>query len=185
VHWDTAETWADVTELTTTLTRLRADHPVLRPHAWRNGEIVLDEQGRELGRRNLAWFDGDEVEMDDADWRDGRRRTLGMYVSDADEAFLIWVHGGEEPATVALPGDGWAAGYTVVAHTGEPGELPTGRLPETSTLTLPPRTVAVLAVELPDLTEDAAGPEPEGAGPESPMIEPVGAEGQVGVPEED
>ena len=176
VHWDTSEEWSDVTELTRTLTRLRAEHPVLRPDHWRNGEVVVGPEGRDLGRKNLAWFDGDEGEMDEEDWRDGSRRTLGMYVADEHEAFLIWVHGGEEATQVPLPGGTWADGYAVVAHTAEPQEIPTGPLLPGTGLVLPGRCVAVLRVSLPDpdrpLTTEGLS-----------VVSPVGAEGQVGLSE--
>ncbi|SDB85415.1 glycogen operon protein [Raineyella antarctica] len=178
VHWDTSEEWADVTELVRTLTRLRADHPVLRPSEWRNGEPVLGPEGQDLGRKNLAWFDGDVMEMDEEDWRDGTRRTLGMYVSDETEAFLVWVHGGEEPTEVPLPGTPWAESYTVVAHTGEPDELPVGPLPHGAGLGLPGRSVTVLAVTLPS---------PEALLPAEALadVDPVGAEGQVGLSDDE
>ncbi len=178
VHWDTCEEWSDVTELTRTLTRLRAEHPVLRPASWRNGEVVVGPDGCELGRKNLAWFDGEDVEMDEEDWRNGARRTLGMYVSDQDEAFLVWVHGDEEPTEVPLPGGPWAASYDVVAHTGEPGELPTGPLPQGTYLELPERSVTVLRVTLPENGRPSAA---TGLS----EVDPVGAEGQVGLSEEE
>ena len=176
VHWDTAEEWADITELTRTLTRLRAEHPVLRPARWRNGEVVVDAAGRELGRKNLAWF-GD-AEMAEDDWRDATRVTLGMYVSDAEEAFLVWVHGGEEAVEVRLPGAPWADSYIVVAHTADPGELPTGPLPHGTALELPPRTVTVLQVGLPS-------PGLLLAGTSLAVVAPVGAEGQVGLTDDE
>ena len=168
VHWDTAESWADVLEVTRTFTRLRAEHPVLRPQDWRNGEFVVDPTGTELGRKNLAWFDGEDIEMDNEDWRDGTRRTLGMYVSDLHEGFLIWVHGGDQPEDVPLPGGPWALSYQVVAHTGLADELPTGTLPADTRLQLPARSVVMLQVELPDRQVPAAAPAGAASTPATP-----------------
>ena len=66
---------------------------------------------------------------------------------DCDDAFLIWVHGGDYWVHVDLPDGLWADTYTVVAHSGRDGELPTEKLVSGSTLALPPRTVVVLAVD--------------------------------------
>ena len=62
------------------------------------------------------------------------RRTLGMYLADddpyrvCDEAFLIWFHAGSDPIQVELPDGPWAETYTVIAHTGPDGELPSEKI---------------------------------------------------------
>jgi len=153
VHWDTAEAWADQTELAQTLLKLRADHPVLQRTWFCHGERILDHTGTPTGRKNLAWFGGRNEEMTQHDWHDGTRRTLGIYLADdspdraADDAFLIWIHGGADPVQVQLPDGFWAETYQVVAHTGTAGELPIGKLKAGSAMTLPGRTVAVLQVD--------------------------------------
>ncbi len=146
VHWDTQQTWGDLTGLTRSLLHLRAAHPVLRSDSFRHGEEVTDPAGTKVGRKNLAWFNGESGEMSDGDWGDDSRRTLGMYVSDADEAFLIWFHGGDQPTEVLLPGGGWGARYTVLAHSGSDGEVAT-EVAGDSRLQLPGRTVVVLRAE--------------------------------------
>jgi glycogen operon protein len=65
----------------------------------------------------------------------------------ADEAYLIWFHGGAEPTQVELPDGAWASTYTVVAHTGRDGELPSEKITAGSALQLPGRTVVVLQVD--------------------------------------
>jgi glycogen operon protein len=91
--------------------------------------------------------------MTDAEWADGTRRTLGMYIAhddpdrESDEAFLIWFHGGADAVQVTLPDGAWARTYSVVAHSGTPGELPAEKLDAGSTLLLPGRTVVVLQVD--------------------------------------
>ncbi len=153
VHWDTVAEWADLTELTRTLLGLRATHPVLRRTWFRHGETILDGTGTPTGRKNLAWFGGRTTEMTQTDWHDGTRRTLGIYLADdspdreADDAFLIWIHGGSDPVQVALPDGFWANTYQVLAHTGLPGELPVGKLTAGTSLELPGRTVAILQVD--------------------------------------
>ncbi len=153
VHWDTGAAWSDLTELTRRLLELRAAHPALRPGRFRHGEGLTDARGEATGRRNLAWFGGHPHEMSPTDWADGGRRTLGMYVAwddlarDHDDAFLVWFHAGNEQIHVELPYGPWADTYTVLAHTGDDGELPTEKLPAGSWLAIPGRTVVVLQVD--------------------------------------
>jgi glycogen debranching enzyme len=153
VHWDTAESWSDLTDLARRLLQLRADHPVFRRASYRRGEFLLDAKGELQARRNIAWFGGHNAEMTEADWRDPTRRTLGMYLAEddpyraTDEAFLIWFHAGSDPIQVELPDAPWANTYTVLAHTGGNGELPSEKITAGSTLQLPGRTVVVLQVD--------------------------------------
>jgi glycogen operon protein len=153
VHWDTAAAWSDLGDTTRRLLQLRAAHPVLRRNEFRHGEFLLDPTGKPTGRRNLAWFGGRRTEMSREEWNDGTRKTLGMYVAadepgrSADEAYLIWFHGGAEPIQVDLPDGAWATTYTVVVHTGRHGELPSDKIAAGSSLQLPGRTVVVLQVD--------------------------------------
>ena len=67
---------------------------------------------------------------------------------DHDDAYLIWFHGGADPIQVELPDGPWAHTYTVVAHTGLDGELPTEKIAgRARRLQLPGRTVVVLQVD--------------------------------------
>jgi glycogen operon protein len=153
VHWDTAEPWSELTELTRRLLQLRSEHPVFRRTGFRHGESLLDAVGQPTGRKNLGWFSGSGHEMAADDWHDGTRRTLGMYLADddpersQDDAYLIWFHGGADPVRVDLPDGGWGHTYTVVAHSGSEGELPSEKMPAGSHLELPGRTVVVLQVD--------------------------------------
>jgi glycogen operon protein len=153
MHWDPEADWSDLHDLTRRLLRLRAEHPVLRRTRFRHGEPVLDSTGEPTGRKNLAWFGGAESEMTSADWHDPHRRTLGVYLADdhtdreIDDAFLIWLHGGPDPVQVTLPDGDWATTYTVVAHTGRPGELSEDKVPAGSRLWIPGRSVVVLQVD--------------------------------------
>ncbi|HEY5822300.1 MAG TPA: glycogen debranching protein GlgX [Propionibacteriaceae bacterium] len=153
IHWDTQESWDGLTELTKKLLQLRAEHPVLRRDKYCHAEELLDPAGKPSGRKNLAWFGGRNSEMSPEEWHDGTRRTLGMYLADddvdrgQDEAYLIWFHGGADAVQVELPDGPWAHTYSVVAHSGREGELPTEKIAAGSTLHLPGRTVVVLQVD--------------------------------------
>src|SRR4051812_13036822 len=153
LHWEPDAGWEGLTDLTRRLLELRRTSPALRPGSFRHGEAVTDARGEATGRRNLAWFGGHRWEMTPADWGDGGRRTLGMYVAaddpdrDHDEAFLVWFHAGADGVSVDLPDGPWADTYTVVAHTGADGELPGDKIAAGSSLWLPGRTVVVLQVD--------------------------------------
>ncbi len=162
VDWNTRETWSDQAALTRTLLRLRAKHPVLRPDGYRGRTEVTDARGVGLGRMELAWFSEHGNEMTVEDWHDPNRRTLSMYVSDVDEAFLVIFHSGYEPIDFKLPGEPWSSGYVVSAHTGLSSELPKHGLISGGTLTIPARTTVVLRATV--VRRAARGALPKAAG---------------------
>jgi glycogen debranching enzyme len=153
VHWDTQESWGDLTDLTRKLLQLRAEHPVFRRDDFRHGEFLLDPKGEPRGRKNIAWFGGWNAEMTEQEWEDHTRRTLGMYLAyddpyrECDEAFLIWFHAGSDPIQVDLPDGPWADTYTVVAHSGRDDELPSEKITAGSSLRLPGHSVVLLQVD--------------------------------------
>ncbi len=149
VNWNIDEGWRAQRELTQALLALRAQHPLLRPTQWRRQSEVLDALGRRLGRSTVAWFTESGVTMAEEHWHDCARSTLGLYLSDAAEGLLIYYHFGAEPIDCALPGAPWGLGYRVVVHTGEPNDLPHRRLAAGDSITVPGRTIVVLAVEVP------------------------------------
>ncbi|MFT3877950.1 MAG: glycogen debranching protein GlgX [Propioniciclava sp.] len=144
VNWTATEDWNDLTELTRTLLALRATHPVLRPASFRRRVEVLDADGEGLGRTESAWFSEHGTEMTIGEWHDGGRRTLGMYLSDADDTLYVLFHASAEPVVATLPGPPWASGYEILAHTGEPDEFPQSTLVPGARLPIPGRTVVVM-----------------------------------------
>ncbi|NNG18975.1 glycogen debranching protein GlgX [Naumannella sp. ID2617S] len=150
VHWDTLDTFGDLLGMTKEILRLRSEFPALRAENYRHHEEVTDADGNGLGRVDLTWFHQGGVQMGEDEWHDGGRRTLGMYTSDADSAFLIWFHGDPSGIEVTLPGDSWAKGWRVVVHSGFDGEFPSAEevLDAGSTLGVPGRSVVVLQAEL-------------------------------------
>lgn len=158
VDWNEARQWDEVTSFVQRLLALRAEHPVLRPTAFRHRSEIHDPDGTGLGRFDLAWLNGYSGEMRQGDWHDTGRQTLGMYVSDQARGFIAWFHAGHYPVEIRLPGLPWATGYQILAHSGEPGELPEPDqqlLPQT-VITLPPRTVALMAAEVPTTAAELA-----------------------------
>ncbi len=144
VNWHTLECWDDQYDLTRTLLKLRAKHPVLRPSAFRTHNEVIGADGQGLGRTEAAWFNEHGTAMSIEQWHDPGRRSLGMYISDTREAFYVFFHGGYGPLEVRLPGEPWSSGYRIAAHTGTDGELPKRALVPGTSMTVPPRTVVVL-----------------------------------------
>jgi glycogen operon protein len=144
MDWSEDPEWGEVRKLVRTILRLRAKHPVLRPVEYHHGVEILDAGGGGLGRKDIAWFHPSGEEMRLEDWHNGTLRTLGMYVSDVNDAFLVYFHGGPDPIDVVLPGRRWSTAYTVAVHTGNSGEVLRRGLAPDSTLSLPGRTVVVL-----------------------------------------
>ena len=189
VDWHTQRDWTDQFNLTRTLLKLRAEHSVLRNPQYRSHRELVDEEGNGLGRSEVAWFSEHGTEMSIDHWHDSGRRTLGQYVSDADEAFLIFVHGGPAPVLLTVPGQPWASSWTIAAHTGLTGELPHKPLMAGSSIIVPAKTVVLLRGEVlchlqpvtasppspadpdpvPDPTPTEAAPTsvPDGSGPSS------------------
>jgi glycogen operon protein len=90
---------------------IRHANPVLRRRSFFRGRPI-----GAAGVKDLAWLRPDGREMTEGDWRDGSRRVLGMLISGeaADETddrgrpvkgdtMLLWLNGGFEPVTCALP----------------------------------------------------------------------------------
>jgi glycogen operon protein len=147
VSWDPALIWEPLIGFTGQLADLRAAHPALRPPEFLTADEVVDADGKGLGRPQLAWLNGYDGAMKDADWFDGGRRLLGLYESNADEAFIVWFYSGATPIDVTLPGAPYGDAYHVLLHTGLPEEFPDAgvTLEPTQKITLPARTVVVMS----------------------------------------
>ena len=148
MNWEDAPDWDDVFALAKQLIALRADNPLLRPDDFRYHTAVCDAQGQPTGRYELAWMNEYSGEMGETDWADGGRRLLGMYVSNATDAFLTWYYSGDYPLPVKMPPKPWGERYTVVATTAQPGEIPDGPFGPEEGFTMPPRTVVLMKVAL-------------------------------------
>ncbi len=168
IDWTDVEHWGDVQHFTSEVLRLRHEHPLLRPERFLHHAEITDPHGNGLGRFDLAWLNGYSGEMQEGDWHDSGRQTLGMYVSDQAEAFVTWLHAGDYPVDITLPDLPWGTDYRVLLHSGAEGELPgpDEALASGAVVTLPPRTVVLMSAEVPTeaivRTEELA-PDPEAA----------------------
>ncbi len=164
INW--TDQWEDQAELTSALLALRAKHKILRPSEFRHHGELSDSSGRRLGRSKVAWFCESGTQMSVEQWHDMGRRTVGLYVSDIAEAFLIVIHGHDDPVDLTLPGAPWATSYQVVVHTGTSGELPTKALKPGTQIVVPGRTVVVLQASVRSTAATALPVSPES--PEAP-----------------
>jgi glycogen operon protein len=146
VSWDQAAIWEELSGFTGQLATLRAGHPALRPFAFLHGEEVVTAAGQPLARPDVAWLNGYDGPMKEADWHDAGRKLLGMYCSTPDDSLVVWFYAGSDPLDIVMPGPPWGDAYHVLLHTGvaadglpEPGVT----LAPGDTLTLPGRTVVV------------------------------------------
>jgi len=145
-NWEQAADWQDVTSLVSQVIKLRRESPLLCPDDFRYHDAVADAAGKPTGRDRLAWMNGDSGEMGQADWADGSRRLLGMYVSDQAGAYLTWYYSGDAPIPVTMPPKPWGTSYDIVATSAEPDEVPRGTLAPGDSFTLPGRTVVLMRV---------------------------------------
>jgi glycogen operon protein len=151
VEWGGFEEWRDVHDFASQVLALRAQHSVLRSSVFRHRSDVLDGRRKPLGRPDLPWLNGYSGEMTTDDWHDEGRTTLGMYVSDASEAFISWFHSGDYLVEITLPDLPWGSSYRILLHTGDADELPAEdvALASGTVMTLPPRSVVVMKVDVP------------------------------------
>ncbi len=155
VNWNEAEAYSPVTDLARELLELRRAEPLLRPENFRTHDVVQDADGNQLGRVELGWLNGSTGEMGQADWGDPSRKHLGMYVSNAEKAFLIWFNAGAHDLSLVWPELPWGSEYRVLLHTGIPGEMPDTPQLAGSQFVLPARTVAVCSAKVPAFADQA------------------------------
>jgi isoamylase len=130
VHWDLDPEWKDLLAFTRRLLQLRRDHPVFRQQQFFDGRPLHPG-----GRKDLAWFGPDGIEMSEASWFDAQRHALGMYLSgDAirtrgprgeritDESYLLVFNGSPREVRFLLPREPWATSYVVEVDTAEVAE---------------------------------------------------------------
>ncbi|MCC2593035.1 glycogen debranching protein GlgX [Tessaracoccus sp. OS52] len=149
VDWDVDDRWRKVRERTASLLALRAEHKLLRTSEFLYHQEVINVHGENLQRVDLTWMNGSHGQMGEADWHDGERRLLGKYLSDSQDAFLIWFHSGAGHREITLPGLPWASSYTVIWHSLVDDEIPSGSFQAGAPFPLPARSVVVMRAQVP------------------------------------
>jgi isoamylase len=127
VDWEGASKHADVLEFTRALADLRRAHPVFRRRRFFSGEPARGDVG---GLRDITWLAPAGRPMAEADWRDGRAMSVGVFLNGSaisepdprgdpvrDQSFLLLFNARGEPVTFRLPGADYAAGWVSVVDT--------------------------------------------------------------------
>ena len=99
--WELEPWQQDLLATTRFLTRLRADHPVLRQRTFFTGREVHED-----GSTDLAWFDIEGEPMENGRWEDPSTRTLQMLLNGAwvgHASVLVVLHGSSDAGKVTLP----------------------------------------------------------------------------------
>jgi glycogen operon protein len=157
LDWSDDATADDLTALTRRLLALRRDSAVLRRRDFFDGSVIPGTDGC----KDVAWFDTDATELDDTDWFNPAKRTVGMYLDGRglrhrgtrnepllDDSYLLVLHAGDDTVDFQLPGPPWAAGYQTIVDTTRAAGHPTSDdvQPAGNRLTLPPRSTFLLRV---------------------------------------
>ena len=132
---------------------LRASSPALRQPEFFDGRTTP------TGRPDLIWLRPDGHELEEPDWIDPERRTLGMWIDGSnsqsrtregeiltDHSWLLLLHAGAEPIEVTLPGAQFGATFEPVLDTTSDDGVPFDEtaLRAGATLTLPGRSLLLL-----------------------------------------
>jgi glycogen operon protein len=136
VSWEPSPRADDLLAFARKVIALRADSPALRQPQF------FDGRPTHSGKPDLVWFSPDGEPMNDDDWFDEQRRTLGMWIDGstslsrdrsgeliADDNWLVLLHAGEDPVAVALPGVGFGEVYVPVLDSGTPRGEPVDTTP--------------------------------------------------------
>jgi len=152
VSWETSPRAEDLLAFARKVIALRADSPALRQPAFFDGRPTRS------GKPDLVWFSPTGEPMNDDDWFDEERRTLGMWIDGstslsrnrsgeliADDNWLVLLHAADEPLVFTLPGIGFGDVFVPVLDSGTPRGEPVETRPFEAgkSVTVPPRTLLV------------------------------------------
>jgi glycogen operon protein len=153
VDWTPTDEAESMLAFARRVVHLRASSPALRQPEFFDGRTTP------TGRPDLIWLRPDGRELEEADWEDQGRHTLGMWIDGsnsqsrtregellADNSWLLVMHAGTEPIDVVLPGVEFGATFEptldTTTHDGSPGSAEP--LAAGSSLTLPGRSLLLL-----------------------------------------
>ncbi|GJD54236.1 glycogen debranching protein GlgX [Methylobacterium dankookense] len=152
---DNATTWMDwtsdpdptLTSFVANLLRLRRAQPALRRRKFFDGHQIDPDEPL----RDVHWLSPDGTEMDGEAWGDDGRQAFGMQIgndAEAGDRLLLLFNAAEIPCDFRLApivGGPWRPVFDTASET---GAVPAGQaepVPEGGTVTLPGRSVQVLA----------------------------------------
>ena len=115
--WDLQPWQRDLLSTTAFLTRLRAEHSVLRQRSFFTGREVHED-----GSTDLAWYDAEGEPMENGRWEDPSTRTLQMYLNGAwlgHRSLLVVLHGEAADGKVRLPSPPGLTAYALLWDSAE------------------------------------------------------------------
>jgi isoamylase len=134
---------------------VRAEAPALRQGEFFEGRAPVGGDGV----ADLMWFNETGVPMSHADWFDGARRTLQMWVDGqdvrghsadgsplTDYSWLLVLHADAEATEITLPGAPYGEAYSPIVDTAAPDGAPADPTPLSAgvEVTMPGRTLWLL-----------------------------------------
>ncbi|MRJ76774.1 glycogen debranching protein GlgX [Aeromicrobium sp. SMF47] len=153
VDWTPSEGSEEMLAFARRVIHLRAGSPALRQPEFFDGRTTPS------GRPDLIWLRPDGQELEDDDWQDPERRTLGMWIDGSnsqsrtregelltDHSWLLLMHAGAEPLEVTLPDREFGETFEPVLDTRSPDGAPTDEEPLAagSSLTMVGRSLLLL-----------------------------------------
>jgi isoamylase len=132
IDWANAD--ASLLEFTSTVSALRAAHPVFRRRRFFDGRPVR-RRGSE-GLPDISWFRPDGSEMNDEDWDSGFGKSVAVYLNGqgipdldtrgqrvVDDSFVMCFNAHHEPIEFTLPPAEFGTAWDIVVETAAgPGE---------------------------------------------------------------
>ncbi|MGH9000407.1 MAG: glycogen debranching protein GlgX [Acidimicrobiia bacterium] len=128
LDWGLREEYADLLELTASLSEFRRAHPLFRRRRWFQGRPI-----RGTDTHDIAWFGPDGTLMSDEDWNTGFAKLLGVFLNGEgipspdprgervlDDSFLLLFNAHFEPIDFTLPTQDWGQRWVPVLDTGAP-----------------------------------------------------------------
>jgi glycogen operon protein len=149
VSWTPWEIAADAQRFQAFVTRvlaIRRAQPALRRQTFLNGRAPPQD---------VRWLRPEGGDFEDADWNDGDRQTIGVFLDGAaipetdrgvpvtDDMVLILINGASREVPFALPVVAPGTNWTLVIDTAYPESKASGVLAG-ATMTLPARSVAIV-----------------------------------------
>ncbi|RJQ72740.1 glycogen debranching enzyme GlgX [Pseudonocardiaceae bacterium YIM PH 21723] len=138
MDWSLSYSDEDLSDFTTAMARLRADHPVFRRRRFFEGRPV--RPGEQLG--DIAWFTPSGEPMSEGDWEVDFGRCVTVFLNGeailetddrgervTDESFVVCFNAHHEDIEVTAPPIEYGGKWMVVLNTADP-EIPVGRLDE-------------------------------------------------------
>lgn len=130
VDWDLREKNAALVDFVRSLTMLRQTYPVFR-----HTRFLLGERNGELGLKDVSWFQESGTEMAQQDWKDSKRRCLGMLIDGRsqmsgikkpgrEKTMLIIVNAHLEAINFKLPFWNGEGAWVLLMDTNNPQAVP-------------------------------------------------------------